>query len=259
MAERIIMAERKGITLSRQDQDAVFFDMDGVLTDTARLHSRAWKRLFDAFLQQRAAAGGEAFIPFDLRTDYLAHVDGRRREDGVRQFLASRGIQLPEGAAGDPEAADTIAALSRRKNGYFAEELRAGVEAAPGAEALLRALRRKGIRTAVVSSSRNCAALVKAAGLAGLLEVRVDGMDAAALKLPGKPDPALFLEAARRLGVAPSRGALFEDALAGVEAGRRGGFGLVVGVDRGDQAEALLRHGADHVVRDLSEVAVAPD
>ncbi len=253
------MAERRGITLLRRDQDAAFFDMDGVLTDTARLHSRAWKRLFDGFLRRRAAARGEAFVPFDIQADYLAHVDGRRREDGVRQFLASRSIRLPEGSADDPEEAETIAALSRRKNRLFAEELRAGVEPAPGAAALLRALRHQGIRTAVVSSSRNCAAIVEAAGLAGLLEVRVDGVDAAALDLPGKPAPDLFLEAARRLGVAPSRGALFEDALAGVEAGRRGGFGLVVGVDRGDQATGLRRHGADAVIRDLSEVVVAPD
>ncbi|GGC43323.1 hypothetical protein GCM10011504_22170 [Siccirubricoccus deserti] len=252
------MVARISITLSRRNQDAAFFDMDGVLTDTARLHNRAWKRLFDAFLQRRAVARGEPFIPFDAHADYLTHVDGRRREDGVRQFLASRGIHLPEGAANDPEEVETIAALSRRKNGYFAEELRAGVEPAPGAEALLRALLRQGIRTAVVSSSRNCAAIIEAAGLAGLLEVRVDGVDAAALDLPGKPAPDLFLEAARRLGVAPSRGALFEDALAGVEAGRRGGFGLVVGVDRGGQAEALLRHGAKLVVHDLSEVTVAP-
>jgi beta-phosphoglucomutase family hydrolase len=245
------------ITLSRRDHDAAFFDMDGVLTDTARLHSRAWRHLFDEFLLRRATARGEAFVPFDIHADYLAHVDGRRREDGVQQFLASRGIHLPEGTPEDPEEAETVAALSRRKNGFFAQELRAGVEPAPGAGALLRALQRLGIRTAVVSSSRSCAVIVEAAGLAGLLEVRVDGVDAAKLDLPGKPAPDLFLEAARRLGVAPSRSALFEDALAGVEAGRRGGFGLVVGVDRGAQATELLRHGADAVIRDLSEVEVA--
>jgi beta-phosphoglucomutase family hydrolase len=252
------MAERTGTTLSKRDHDAVLFDLDGVLTDTAPLHISAWKRLFDDFLRHRAAATGGAYVPFNPRGDYLAYVDGRPREDGVRQFLAFRGIRLPEGSEDDPEEAETVTALARRKNRLFELELQAGVEPAPGAEALLRELRRLGIRTAVVSSSRNCAVVVDAAGLAGLLDLRVDGLDAAALGLPGKPAPDLFLEAARRLDVAPIRGVVFEDALAGVEAGRRGGFGRVVGVDRGGQAAALLRHGADVVVPDLSEVTVAP-
>jgi beta-phosphoglucomutase family hydrolase len=251
------MAERSGITLSRRDHDAALFDLDGVLTDTARPHAAAWKRLFDEFLRRRASATGGAWLPFDPRADYLAHVDGRPREDGVRHFPASRGIRLPEGSESDPEGAKTVAALARHKDRLFGLELQAGVDPAPGAEALLRALRHLGMRTAVVSSSRNCAAVLEAAGLAGLLDARVDGVDAATLRLPGKPAPDLFLEAARRLGVAPDRGVVFEDALAGVEAGRRGGFGRVVGVDRGGQADALLRHGADVVVRDLSEVAVA--
>jgi beta-phosphoglucomutase family hydrolase len=253
------MAGRAPIILSSRDQDAAFFDLDGVLTDTARLHAAAWKGLFDAFLRRRATATGEAFAPFDAGADYLAHVDGRPREDGVRQFLASRGIQLPQGSAGDPDEAETVAALARRKDQLFALELQAGhAEPAPGAEALLRALRRLGIPTAVVSSSRNCAAVLEATGLAGLVDARVDGVDAAALRLSGKPAPDLFLEAARRLGVAPGRGVVFEDALAGVEAGRRGGFGRVVGVDRGGQAAELLRRGADVVVRDLTDVTVAP-
>jgi len=251
------MPEKPGLILSRRDCDGAFFDMDGVLTDSARLHAAAWKRLFDDVLRRRAAATGAVFVPFG-KADYLAYVDGRPREDGVRQFLASRGIHLPEGTADDPVEADTVAALARRKNHLFALELQAGVEPAPGAVALLQALRRLGIRTAVVSSSRNCAAVLEAAGLAGFLDTRVDGLDAAALSLPGKPAPDLFLEAARRLGVAPGRAVLFEDALAGVEAGRRGGFGRVVGVDRGGQAAALLRHGADIVIRDLTEVGVAP-
>jgi beta-phosphoglucomutase family hydrolase len=251
------MGEQPGIILSRHDHDAVLFDLDGVLTDTAHLHAAAWKRLFDGLLRWRAAATGGVFVPFDSGADYLAHVDGRPREDGVRQFLASRGLRLPEGTGDDPEEAETVAALARRKDGLFARQLQAGVEPAPGAAALLRVLRRVGMRTAVVSSSRNCAAVLEAAGLAGFLDTRVDGVDAAALRLPGKPAPDLFLEAARRLGAKPHRGVVFEDALAGVEAGRRGGFGRVVGVDRAGQAEALLRRGADVVVRDLSEVTVA--
>ncbi|MBX6744531.1 MAG: HAD-IA family hydrolase [Acetobacteraceae bacterium] len=251
------MPERARVILSRRECDGAFFDMDGVLTDSARLHAAAWKRLFDDLLRRRAAATGAFFVPFG-KADYLAHVDGRPRKDGVRCFLASRGIHLPEGSASDPEEADTIAALARRKDRLFGLELRAGVDPAPGAEALLRKLRRLGIRTAVASSSRNCAAVLEAAGLAGLLDARVDGLDVAALGLEGKPAPDLFLEAARRLGVAPGRAVLFEDALAGVAAGRRGGFGQVVGVDRGGQATELLRHGADVVIRDLSQVEVAP-
>lgn len=251
------MVDQPLVILSRRDQDAVFFDLDGVLTDTAGLHTVAWKTLFDEFLQRHARACGEEFVPFDPGTDYLSFVDGRAREDGVRLFLASRGIHLPEGTAADGEEEDTVTSLARRKQVYFQHALRAGVVPIPGAPTLLEALRRSGIRIAVVSSSRNCAEVLAAAGLAPQIEVRVDGLDAVALGLPGKPAPDMFLEAARRLGVAPERGALFEDALAGVEAGRRGGFGLVVGVDRAGQAEALRRHGADRVIRDLTAVAVA--
>lgn len=243
--------------MHRRDWDAAFFDMDGVLTDTARLHIDAWQELFDDFLRRRAAASGEAFVPFDTGADYLAYVDGRPREDGVRLFLASRGIALPEGAETDRDGAETVAALSRRKDDIFGRALRAGVASLPGAEPLLRQLRHVGILIAVVSSSRNCAAVLEATGLSALVDVRVDGMDAVTLGLPGKPAPDLFLEAARRLGVEPRRGILFEDAIAGVEAGRRGGFGQVVGVDLGDHAAALVSHGADVVIADVSEVAVA--
>jgi beta-phosphoglucomutase-like phosphatase (HAD superfamily) len=186
--------------LHRRDWDAAFFDMDGVLTDTARLHIDAWQELFDDFLRRRAAASGEAFVPFDTGADYLAYVDGRPREDGVRLFLASRGIALPEGAETDRDGAETVAALSRRKDDIFGRALRAGVASLPGAEPLLRQLRHVGILIAVVSSSRNCAAVLEATGLSALVDVRVDGMDAVTLGLPGKPAPDLFLEAARRLG-----------------------------------------------------------
>jgi len=233
--------------------------MDGVLTDTARLHIDAWRQLFDDFLHRRAAASGEPFVPFDTGADYLAYVDGRPREDGVRLFLASRGIGLPEGAESDRDEAETVVALSRRKDDIFGRALEAGVASLPGAEPLLRQLRHVGILIAVVSSSRNCAAVLEATGLSALVDVRVDGMDAVTLGLPGKPAPDLFLEAARRLGVEPRRGILFEEAIAGVEAGRRGGFGQVVGVDLGDHAAALVSHGADVVIADVSEVAVATD
>lgn len=253
------MAEGKPLVMRRRDWDAAFFDMDGVLTDTARLHIDAWEQLFNDFLDRRATASGEAFVPFDTKADYLTYVDGRPREDGVRLFLASRGVSLPEGSESSPEESDTVAALSRRKDGLFDRALQAGADSLPGAESLLRKLRDLGILTAVVSSSRNCAAVLKATGLSPLVDVRVDGMDAVMLGLPGKPAPDLFQEAARRLGVEPRRGILFEDAIAGVEAGRRGGFGQVVGVDVGDHAAALLGHGADVVIGGLSEVAVAPD
>jgi beta-phosphoglucomutase family hydrolase len=248
------------VVLHRRDWDAAFFDMDGVLTDTARLHIDAWKRLFDGFLRRHAAVSGEACVPFDTGTDYLTYVDGRPREDGVRLFLASRGITLSEGSEDDPDDADTVAALSRRKDGMFLQALlQVGAEPLPMAKELLRELRHLGIGTAVVSSSRNCAAVLEAAGLSPHVDVRVDGLDSIKLRLPGKPAPDLFVEAARRLNVTPSRGILFEDALAGVEAGRRGGFGQVVGVDLGNHATALLSHGAHVVIRNLSEVAVASD
>lgn len=253
------MARQARIGIRKKDWDAALFDMDGVLTDTARLHIAAWKNLFDDFLHRHAAASGEKFVAFDTGADYLSYVDGRPREDGVRLFLASRGINLPEGSENDPADADTVITLSRRKDGMFLQALKAGAEALPGAEALLRDLRRIGIRTAVVSSSRNCAAVLDAAGLSPLVDTRVDGVDAVKLNLPGKPAPDLFLEAARRLNVSPPRGILFEDALAGVQAGRRGGFGRVVGIDLGDHASALLTHGADVVISGLSEIAVQPD
>lgn len=234
----------------------MLFDLDGVLTDTAQVHAAAWQALFDDVLRRRAAETGEAVRFFDPRADYLAHVDGRRREDGVRTFLASRGVALPEGSAADPEDVLTVAALARRKQRLFEAALRrGGVEPAPGAAALLQALRRLQMPVAVVSASRNCAAVLAAARLDRFVDVRVDGDDAARLGLPGKPAPDTFLEAARRLAVPPARCVVVEDARAGVEAARRGGFGLVIGVDRGDQAEALRRDGADVVVSSLAEVA----
>ncbi|MDR8411694.1 HAD-IA family hydrolase [Nonomuraea sp. 3-1Str] len=225
---------------------AAVFDTDGVVTDTARVHAAAWKRVFDAFLRERATRYGEPFRPFDAGEDYLRHVDGRSRTDGVRGFLGSRGL---------PHDPDTVRELASRKDACFLAEIRDhGVAAFPSSVELARELRRRGVRTAVVSASRNCAEVLRAAGADGLFDVRVDGVDAARLGLAGKPDPALFLEAARRLRAAPERTAVVEDALAGVEAGRRGRFGLVVGVDRHARRADLLAAGADVVVTDLADL-----
>jgi beta-phosphoglucomutase family hydrolase len=226
--------------------EAAILDLDGVVTDTAAVHAAAWKRLFDEFLGAPGAGGDGAARPFS-HEDYLRYVDGRAREDGVRAFLASRGLE--------PGAA-TVAALAARKDGDFSARLRAGgVEAIGPSVAWVHGLRRRGVPTAVVSASRNARAVLAAAGLEDLFDVRLDGVEAARLGLAGKPDPAMFLEAARRLGVAPARAAVVEDALAGVEAGRRGGFGLVVGLDgAGGRAAALLAAGADRVVGALTEL-----
>jgi len=244
----------ESVTISRRDFDAAIFDLDGVLTDTAGIHAVAWKSVFDRFLQRWAQERGLPFQPFDIETDYLNYVDGRPRYDGIRNFLAARGITLPEGSEHDPEGAHTVHALGERKTQLFRQELQKGVASAAGAEALLNRLRELGIRTAVGSSSKNTSAILRAAGLDHHLDVCVDGLDAETLRLPGKPDPALYLEAARRLGVEPSLAILFEDALAGVEAGKRGGFKCVVGIDHGQQSTALSRHGADVVIKSLRDV-----
>lgn len=237
---------------------AGIFDLDGVLTRTARVHAAAWKQVFDALLERQPPPQP----PFDAVRDYLEHVDGKPRLDGARDFLAARGIALPQGDEGDAPGLQTLHALGALKNQAFHEVLaRDGVEAHPGAAALLRALRDGGRRTAVVSSSRNARAVLDAAALAPLLDTVVDGTDAARQRLRGKPAPDLFVEAARRLGVAPARGFVVEDARSGVAAARSGGFGLVVGiVGRGAaQAEALRAHGADIVCQDLSELTVVND
>ena len=247
----------ESVTINRDDFDAAIFDLDGVLTDTARVHAGAWKEVFDSFLQRWAQQHGLAFQPFDIEADYLAYVDGRPRYDGVRSFLASRGINLPEGSEHDPEDANTVHALGERKTRLFRQALQQGIDPEPGAESLLKKLRQMGVGIAVASSSKNCSAILSAAGFDHLIDARVDGVDADELGLPGKPDPALFLEAARRLRAQPSRTILFEDALAGVEAGRRAGFGSVVGIDRGRQSKALRERGADIVIQGLQDVDAA--
>lgn len=235
--------------------EACLFDVDGVLTATAAVYAAAWKEMFDAFLAGRPAAEGEDHRPFTLPGDYAAHVDGRLRPDGVRAFLASRGIALPEGTEDDPPEADSVHGLGARKNRRVVEIIASGaVEAFPGSVRYVEAAREAGLRRAVVSSSRNCAAVLAAAGIDGLFDARVDGVAAAERGLPGKPAPDMFLAAAADLGVDPVRCAVFEDAVAGVRAGRDGGFGWVVGVDREQHAEALAANGADVVVDDLSDL-----
>lgn len=234
---------------------ACLFDLDGVLTQTAKLHAAAWKQMFDDFLLDRSRQTGESFRPFEVTTDYVQYVDGKLRPDGVRTFLASRGIVLPEGSPADPTAALTVHGLGTRKNDLVLELMRRlGVDVYVGSVRFVEAVRAAGLRRAVVSASKNCAEVLTAAGLADLFEVRVDGLVAGELGLRGKPAPDMFLAAAAALGVAPAQCAVFEDAIAGVEAGRAGSCGWVVGVDRVGQAAALHRNGADIVVADLAEL-----
>ena len=238
--------------------DAILFDLDGVITKTAVLHAAAWKRLFDEYLQHVALRTGAKFEPFDLEKDYRAYVDGKPRYDGVNSFLTSRGLTLPWGTLADPPDKETIYGLGNRKDGYFEAQLRqAGVAVYPSTVQCLRLAKAHRLKTAVVSSSHHCREVIDAAGLTALFETMIDGHDIDHLHLPGKPAPDTFLEAARRLAVPPENAIVIEDALAGVQAGRAGGFGLVIGVNRQNQAEALRRHGADIVVDDLAELLPA--
>ena len=231
------------------------FDLDGVLTQTAKIHAQAWKQMFDDFLRDWAERHGEPFEPFDRPTDYDEYVDGLPRLDGVRSFLESRGIELPMGSPADPPELETVHALGTRKNDLVLELIRQqGVEPYQGSVRFVEAAREQGLRRAVVSSSTNCHDVLVAAGIDQFFEVRIDGVVAERDGLAGKPAPDTFLAGARALGAEPSEATVLEDALAGVEAGRAGKFGWVVGVDRTGQAEALRRRGADVVVQDLAEL-----
>lgn len=253
------MGTRETVVIELSAFDAFLFDLDGVITRTAGLHAAAWKKLFDDHLAAYAARAGAPFVPFDIVADYRAHVDGKPRDAGIRDFFASRGIRLPDGTPQDDASQDTVRGLGKRKNRYFLALLeQEGARVYQSAVALVREARALGVKTAVVSSSRNTVAILRVVRLTDLFQVRVDGMEVARMGLPGKPDPAMFLEAARRLGVGPARGVVFEDATAGVEAGRRGGFGLVVGVGDLDHAERLRQHGAHVVVADLGAIRLTP-
>jgi beta-phosphoglucomutase family hydrolase len=233
------------------------FDLDGVLTKTAKVHAAAWKEMFDSYLRDRSRRTGEPFVPFDPVTDYDEYVDGKPRADGTRSFLASRSIELPEGSDDDPPGAETVHGLGNRKNEIVLRRIREdGVEAYEGSVRYVRAARDAGLRRAVVSSSANCHDVLVAAGIEDLFEARIDGLVAKRENLRGKPAPDTFLAGARALGLDPGAAAVFEDALAGVAAGRAGRFRFVVGVDRVGQADALREHGADTVVTDLAELLV---
>ncbi|MEV0844815.1 beta-phosphoglucomutase family hydrolase [Streptomyces sp. NPDC049954] len=242
--------------------EAVVFDTDGVLTDSARIHAEAWKEAFDLTLREHPPADPSLARPFDVSTDYPAHVDGKSRLDGATAFLRSREVPIPEGRAGEPAGTHSVAAVATLKDGMFTRRLRdGGIEPFPGSVRLLKALKEAGVPMAAASASRHAHDILDRAGLLAYFETVVDGGESARLGLPGKPDPALFLEAARRLGAEPANAAVVEDAQAGVEAGRRGGFGLVVGVDRiagPGSARALRQHGADVVVADLADLLRAP-
>jgi beta-phosphoglucomutase family hydrolase len=234
---------------------ACLFDLDGVLTRTASVHAAAWKHMFDGFLREWATRTGQQLVPFDAGADYDNYVDGRPRLEGTRGFLQSRGIDLPEGSPDDPPGSLTVHGLSNEKNDVVLRMLRdGGVEVYDGSVRYVQAVRDAGLRTAVVSSSANTAEVLDAAGISHQFDARIDGVVAAERHLAGKPAPDTFLAGAAAVGVGPESAAVFEDALAGVEAGRAGGFALVVGVDRVGQADELRRHGADVVVSDLSEL-----
>ena len=234
---------------------ACLFDMDGVVTQTATVHAAAWKEMFDEFLRQRAESTGTTFVPFDPHHEYDAYVDGKPRLDGTRSFLESRGIHLPEGSPDDPPGTPTLYGLSNRKNDLVLAKIAAGgVQVYPGSITYIKAVRAGGIKTAVVSASANTQRVLHAAGIEGLFDVRIDGVIAKERHLRGKPAPDTFLAAAQALNVPPAHAVVFEDAQAGVAAGHAGHFALVLGVDRVGQAAALKEHGADIVVKDLSEL-----
>ena len=244
---------RRAIT--REQYDAVLFDLDGVITDTASIHAACWKQMFDEYLQNRAMQRGEAFRPFDLAADCRLYVDGKPRFDGVRDFLASRDIHLPEGSLEDPSHAETVGGLGNRKNDLVNKIIEeGGVEPYEGSVKFLHQLRSQGLKIAIVTSSQNCTAILKAVKLDHFFDVQVDGNTIHTQHLAGKPAPDTFLVAAKLLGIDPARAVVIEDALSGVEAGHKGNFGLVIGVARKGNVEELRHHGAHLVVNDLGEL-----
>ena len=249
------MGEKSTHVITRDRYDAVLFDLDGVITNTATIHATCWKQMFDEYLQRRATQTGEAFRAFDLANDYRLYVDGKPRYDGVRDFLRSRGIQLPEGSPEDAPQLETVGGLGNRKNDLVNEVIKAkGVEPYEGSVELIHQFRDQGFKIAVVTSSQNCAVVLKAAKVDDFFDVQVDGNTIHAQHLAGKPAPDTFLMGAKLLGVEPTRAIVIEDAISGVEAGRAGNFGLVIGVARKGNGEELRRHGAHLVVNDLGEL-----
>ena len=241
--------------LELKNYQALLCDLDGVITQTAALHAAAWKKLFDEYLKARPSRQGVPFQPFDLDQDYRLYVDGKSRYDGVHDFLQSRHLSLPSGALDDGPDRETIYGMGNKKDGYFEATLRdTGVITYPGTVRFLHVAKAEGLRIAVVSSSHHCREILEKAGLTPLFDTRVDGHEIDRLHLAGKPAPDTFLEAARRLAVPPSKAIVIEDAQAGVQAGRAGGFGVVIGVTRQNRADILRQFGADIVVEDLAEL-----
>ena len=256
-AKILVFKEMDTKQVSLKEIKAIIFDMDGVLTDTASIHAQAWKQLFDEYLKEHAERHGTEFQPFDADSDYRRYVDGKPRYEGVKSFLESRGVSLPQGSSDDAPSKETICGLGNRKNQYFLKRLKKeGAQPYDSSVKFIERLKARGIRTAVISASRNAEEVLEAAGIRGLFDVKVDGVDSDELHLNGKPDPAIFLEAAKQLGVKPEETVVVEDSLAGVEAGHRGKFKLVIGVDRAGQGEELEKRGANIVVRDLSELEI---
>ncbi len=243
--------------ISPKEHQAVIFDLDGVITKTASVHAQAWKTMFDQFLQEWSQTHQQPFVPFDKDADYLGYVDGKPRLEGIQSFLESREIHLPLGSPEDPLDAHTVWALGNKKNAMFVNVLNEnGVEVYQSTINLIREIRRLGIKTALISSSKNCTPIIEKVGARDLFDAKIDGVDALDRKIKGKPSPDIFLQAAKDLGVSPEHAVVIEDAISGVQAGRDGGFSEVIGVDRADQADALLENGADVVVKDLEEVSI---
>ncbi|MBX0334984.1 beta-phosphoglucomutase family hydrolase [Pontibacter sp. HSC-14F20] len=241
--------------LQENNIKALIFDLDGVVTQTARVHAQAWKRMFDAYLQKRGEEEGKHYEPLDIETDYREYIDGIPRYDGVRNFLESRGITLPEGSPEDETGHETVSSLGNLKNMYFQELLKQeGVDVYDDTIGWLQREKQKGMRTAVISASKNCVDVLHAAGIEQLFEEHVDGLQSSELGLKGKPAPDIFLEAARRLGIVPAETAVFEDARKGVQAGKAGGFGLVVGIDRTHDEAGLKASGADLVFQKFPSI-----
>lgn len=251
-------AGKDRLPISRDRYDAILFDLDGVLTSTAAIHAQAWKQMFDGYLARRAQARGEPFRQFDIDSDYRLYVDGRPRYEGVQQFLTSRNIHLPRGTPDAPETEESVCGLGNLKDRLVHKQIEAGrVQSFPGSVEFLRLVRARGFRTAVVTSSRNCTLVLAAAKIDGLFDTQVDGCTIEDEGLAGKPAPDSFLRAAERLGIEPARAVVVEDAISGVQAGRDGHFGLVIGVDRHGDADALCRNGAHVVVNDLAALLPA--
>lgn len=246
------------IVISPQMFEAAIFDLDGVVTQTASAHAASWKAMFDEFLRQYGAESNQSFEPFDIERDYHLYVDGKPRYEGVKGFLDSRGLELPLGKPNDSPGVWTIYGMGNLKNRLFQEHIRQqGVDLYESSVELIRSLRQKGMKTAMVSSSKNAVEVLQSVNLLRLFDTQVDGVDSERLQLKGKPNPDIFLQAAKQLEVEPEKAIVFEDAIAGVEAARLGGFGFIIGVDRANQPQALIDHGADIAIKDLQEVIVA--